>query len=125
MKRKKQVVEQWWHESAPANYKWLGLGPYPDTRGLSRKEMARVVAHRTRHGRFASYFRRHRIETDAPVCTCGATLEPRHLTVCPRDRKVARTIKDKYQIDTEEELSRSSWERSTTVLESGIGYPSW
>lgn len=64
-----------------------------------------MVAHRMRHGNFASYYRRFRPESGLhPRCRCGAESEPRHLTVCPVTWKVSRKVKDKYQTDTEERL---------------------
>lgn len=104
--RRKQIVRKWWEETAPANYKWLGLGPYPDTQGLTRKQMSLLMAHRTRHGNFASYYKKFKIERQDPECRCGATLEPRHLTVCPVLWERTRDIKAKHKINTEEELYR-------------------
>jgi len=65
--------------------------------------MARVAAHRTRHGRFAS-FKKFAVQMDTPQCRCGAVAEPRHVTVCPINWKVTREAKEKYKIETEEEL---------------------
>lgn len=78
--------------------------------------MVRVVAHRTRHGRFASYFRKFKVEAEPPGCHCGATLEPRHLTVCPRNWKVTREIKATFKIKSEEELYKF-------VMGKGHGWP--
>lgn len=103
--RRKQVVREWWEAEAPANrYKWIGLGPYPDTKGLTRKEMAALVAHRTRHGDFTSYYKKFNKEREPPRCKCGAEMEPRHLTLCPATWRVSREAKAKYKIETEEEL---------------------
>jgi hypothetical protein len=65
--------------------------------------MSRLVAYRTGHGRFASYFKRFNIEVEEPECACGATVEPEHLVQCPRRRTVVQEAREKYQIDTEEE----------------------
>ncbi len=66
--------------------------------------MAALVAHRTRHGSFASYYKRLEIGRESPRCRCGRELEPRHLTLCPRTWRESRRIKDKYKLSTEEEL---------------------
>jgi hypothetical protein len=76
--KKKEIVQEWWTASVPESYKRLGLGPYLDAQGLSRKDMSRLVAHRIGHGRFASYFKRFNIVAEDPECKCGATIEPVH-----------------------------------------------
>jgi hypothetical protein len=67
--------------------------------------MAALVAHRTRHGNFASYHRRfHPDRSVVPQCKCGAVNEPRHVTVCPVTWRDSRKAKDRHKIDTGEEL---------------------
>lgn len=105
---KQKVVQEWWDENAPGSYKALGLGPRPDAEGLSRKEMARLMAYRTGHGKFASHFRRLNISAADPECQCGAVLDPRHLVQCPKRRKIVHEAREKYKIETEEETYRFS-----------------
>lgn len=82
-----------------------------------------MVGHRTRHGRFASYFKKHEAEVVPPVCHYGAVVEPRHLTVCPRYWKITRRSK---KLSTKSIRRRSytnlSWERDTKAPKSKIGY---
>jgi len=104
--KRRQLTQQWWDEYGPDSYKWLELGPYPDTKGLTRPQMATLVAHRTRHGHFASYYRRFGIQREDPRCRCGTVLEPRHLTLCGLTWGITRRFKDKHKIATEEDLFR-------------------
>lgn len=101
--KKNQIVQEWWSTAAPGSYREKGLGPYPDAQGLNRRDMARLVAYRTGHGRFASHFTRFNIEADTPECECGAILEPRHLVQCPRRKKVVEEAKAKFNLANEEE----------------------
>lgn len=82
---------------------FLTLGLYPDTKGLSRSEVSRLVEYRTGHGRFALYFSQFNIATEDPECPCGAVIEPEHLVQCPRRRKVVNEARETYKIGSEEE----------------------
>jgi hypothetical protein len=105
-REKHKIVQTWWESAAPQSYKELGLGPYPDTQGLSRNEMSQLVAYRTKHGRFASYFERFNIDAEGPVYPYGVTVEPGHLTRCLRTRRVVYKAREKYKIDSEDETHR-------------------
>ncbi|KAK3385214.1 hypothetical protein B0H63DRAFT_449288 [Podospora didyma] len=82
--KRHKAIQQWWEDNAPASYRRLELGPYPDTVGLTRPQIAALVAYRTGHGNFASYYRRFNINREDPRC--------------------ARRIKDRHKIATEEAL---------------------
>ena len=101
-KKEKEIVEAWWCNNDPDSYTKLGLGPYPDTHGLSRVEMAKLVVYRTGHRKFATHFRRFNIKAEEPTCHCGAVVVPEHLTQRPRRRKVVYEAKEKYKLETEE-----------------------
>lgn len=47
--------------------------------------MARVVAYRTRYGRFASYFKKFKVNANLPVCQYETVVKPRYITVYPRN----------------------------------------
>jgi len=120
-KRRKEIVEKWWNDNAPDTYKALGLGPHPDNQGLTRPEMSKLVAYRTGHGKLATHFERFNIEAPAPECECGAVVVPRHLTQCPRRRKVVQEAKEKYKIGLEEEVHQFFLGRG----HKGIGARQW
>lgn len=66
--------------------------------------MARVVVYRTRYGKFIFYFKKFKVNADLLIYYYGAVVEPRYITVYLRNWKVIKEAKEKYKIDTEEEL---------------------